>query len=318
MISRYGVLCKVVELGSFTKTAEQLGYSQSAVSQTIKTLEQEVGTILLDRKRDGIVLTADGMQFFPYLQSVYFAEEALSQKQREMKGLENTSIHIGTFTSVSRTILPLLMKRFKAQHPDIRFVLRQGDYTSIGRWVQEGSVDFGFVNTAAVSGIALEVLYQDEMMAVLPPTHPLANQKCITLQELAQEPFILLDEGEYSLPISAFQQQHLTPRIEYEVYDDYSILAMVRQGLGVSAIYRRVLEGFENGLALRPIAERLERTVALAWQNWDTMSYAARHFIAFILEHREMPQNTEKNRIDTVGNGKRLDITSGRKYNNEV
>ena len=65
MISRYEIFCKVVEAGSFTRVAGELGYSQSAVSQTIKALEREVGVTLIDRKRDGVALTEDGRQFWP-------------------------------------------------------------------------------------------------------------------------------------------------------------------------------------------------------------------------------------------------------------
>ncbi len=285
MLSRYEIFCKVIESGSFTKVAQLLGYSQSAVSQTIKNLEQEIGLTLIERRKDGIRLTADGRQYFPYLQAIHSAEMALAQKRREMQGLENSTIRIGTFTSVSRNILPPLLKAFKDAYPTVTFVLRQGEYTSIGQWIQDGSIDFGFVHADAVSGIEMHILYEDEMIAVLPNTHPLATQQQLSLQALAQEPFILLDEGEYSVPMTAFQRVHLKPQIAYEVYDDYTILAMVKQGLGVSILYQLVLNGFERDFAIRPIVETPKRVVALAWKNWNTMSYASRCFAEFIMQH---------------------------------
>ena len=66
--------------------------------------------------------------------------------------------------------------------------------------------------------------------------------------------------------------------------DSTKLLAMIRQGLGVSILYRLVLEGFEDGLELRPIRERLERPVALLWRNWETMPFAARRFASFVKE----------------------------------
>ena len=282
MISRYGIFCKVIELANFSKVARKIGYSQSAVSQTIKSLEKELGVILIDRKKDGITLTSDGKEFLPYLEAIYSAECALEQKHKEITGLENSIIRLGTFTSVSRNILPQLMKQFKKIYPNVNFILKQGEYTSIQKWVQTNSVDFGFVNSNAVSGIDVEVLYEDEMLAVLPPNHPLAQNEMISLAQLAKEPFILLDEGDYSVIMNAFQKLHLSPQIEYEVYDDYSILAMVRQGLGVSAMYGLVLNGLEKGLQIRPIREKPTRPVALAWQNKNTMSLASRRFMEFI------------------------------------
>ena len=282
MISRYGIFCKVIELASFSKVARKIGYSQSAVSQTIKSLEKELGVILIDRKKDGITLTSDGKESLPYLDAIYIAECALEQKHKEITGLENSIIRLGTFTSVSRNILPQLMKQFKKIYPNVNFILKQGEYTSIQKWVQTNSVDFGFVNISAVSGIDVEVLYEDEMLAVLPPNHPLAQNETISLAQLAKEPFILLDEGDYSVIMNAFQKLNLSPQIEYEVYDDYSILAMVRQGLGVSAMYGLVLNGLEKGLQIRPIREKPTRPVALAWQNKNTMSLASRRFMEFI------------------------------------
>lgn len=285
MLSRYDIFNKVIEIGSFTQAAEVLGYSQSAVSQTVKALEQELGTTLVNRGKDGISLTADGKAYLPYLRAICGAQEALVQKRREMQGLENCTIRIGTFTSISRNLLPQLMHQFKSKYPGVHFELLQGEYSSISQWVRENNVDFGFVNSQAVTGLTLKPLCQDTMMAVLPPSHPLARQGSVSLCQLADEPFILLDEGEYSVPMEAFERQGLTPQIEYKVYDDYSILSMVKQGIGVSILYRLVLTGFGQGLAVRPIEETLERTIALAWQNWDILPLAARRFAEFILKY---------------------------------
>ena len=164
-------------------------------------------------------------------------------------------------------------------------MLKQGDYTEIGKWIRDGSVDFGFVNPLAVPGLPMKILYQDEMMAVLPQGHPLAARSSVPLRLLAQEPFILMDEGEYSVTLHAFKREGLTPHLEYQVYDDYTILSMVRQGLGVSALYRLVVQGFEAGLDIRPVEEKMPRTMALAWQNWETMPLAARKFAGFIGDH---------------------------------
>ena len=95
----------------------------------------------------------------------------------------------------------------------------------------------------------------------------------------------MLDEGDYSVPLNAFSKQKLSPNIEYKVYDDYSILAMVRQGLGVSVLYQLVLKGYEEGLEIRPIVERPRRKVALAWRSWETMPLSARRFVSFVQEY---------------------------------
>lgn len=86
MVSKYAIFCSVIELGLFTKTAKQLNYSQSAVSQTIKNLEEEIGTRLLTRGNEGIKLTKDGQTLYPYFQQIVQGEKQLSKKIKECKG----------------------------------------------------------------------------------------------------------------------------------------------------------------------------------------------------------------------------------------
>lgn len=184
-MTRYYVFLKVVETGSFTRAAQELDYTQSAVSQMVQTLEEELCATLFHRSKSGITLTPDGQEYLPFIRAVCNACDELRRKRREMEGLEGSVIRIGTFTSVSRNWLPFLIKQFKELYPSVQFELLQGEYTNISQWIKEGSVDFGFVNPTAVSGLKTIPLYQDEMLAVLCPGHPLAVQKRLTLQSLA-------------------------------------------------------------------------------------------------------------------------------------
>ncbi|MCH4167309.1 MAG: LysR family transcriptional regulator [Megasphaera sp.] len=286
MISRYCIFCKVMELKSFTNVARELGYSQSAVSQSVKALEEELDITLLDRGKDGIKLTKDGELIYPYIRNICTAEQDLTRKQMEIKGLFTSTIRIGTFSSISRTILPPLMKRFTEKYPHVEFVLHQGDFTSIEKWIREGYVDFGFINEDAASDMEMMTLYQEDIMAVLPEDHPLTNKTSVTMADLAKEPFILLDEGDYNVPMRWFRKENVTPHIIYEIFDDYSIISMVHQGLGVSALFKLMLKGFSDGVAVRPIEGKPNRTIAMAWQKWDSMPYAARTFSEYILEQR--------------------------------
>jgi DNA-binding transcriptional LysR family regulator len=124
------------------------------------------------------------------------------------------------------------------------------------------------------------------MVAVLPRTHSLAHKAEIRLQDLIQEPFLMLDEGDFSVVRRAFEAEHLTPDVRYVVYDDYTILSMVQLGLGISMLYERVARGFEEQVALVPLHNAPKRRVALAWKNRDTLSYAARSFADFLLNEK--------------------------------
>lgn len=284
-MNRYEVFVKVIESGSFTRAAEELNYTQSAVSQMVHTLEEELSAVLVLRSKSGVRLTADGEAYFPYICSISNAHRALEEKRREMLGLQSGRIRIGSFTSVSRNWLPGLMKEFKEMYPTVQFELFQGEYTNISEWIKAGKVDFGFVNPDAVTGLQIIPLYRDEMVAVLPESHPLAEKETVELQDLAACPNILLDEGELSVPLNAFERNHLKPDIQYRVYDDYSIMTMVEQGLGVSILYRMVVQDQQRSCAVRPIVPAVERTVAVACRNRTTLPMASRRFLDYILDY---------------------------------
>lgn len=278
-MNRYEVFAQVIDAGSFTRAAEGLNYTQSAVSQMVHTLEEELDTTLILRGKSGILLTADGREYLPYIRSIANAHRELVVKYGEMQGLKSGLVRIGTFTSVSRNWLPQWMKEFKQKYPSVQFELMQGEYTNIGQWIREGTVDFGFLNPDAVSGIHTIPLQTDQMLAVLPKGHPLAEQEAVSLEQLAKQPYILLDEGEMSVPLSAFEREGLKPDIHYKVYDDYSIMSMVEQGLGISILYSLVLKNFRGNFETRPITVPVERTIALAYKNKKTLPVAARYFM---------------------------------------
>lgn len=283
-MTRYDAFIKVIETGSFSKAAEELGYTQSAVSQMVHSLEEELCTTLISRSRKGISLTPDGEEFLPYIKSVYHSHRELLEKQKELQGLQGGIIRIGTFSSVSCNWLPGLIKEFKKSYPDIYFDLQQGEYTSIAGWIKEGSVDFGFVNPEAVSGLTTIALEDDEMLAVLPVGHPLAGKERVSLKEMENEPYILLDEGELSEPLNIFRNYNIHPRIQYRVFDDYAIMAMIEKGLGVAILPKLVLSRCRYDIVLKEISPPIVRTLSLAYKDKKVLPVASRYFIDFILE----------------------------------
>lgn len=282
MSSKYQIFIQVVEEKSFSNAAKKLGYSQSAVSQSIKLLEEELETKLLIRKREGISLTKDGMDYLPWIRSIATAMENLEKRKKEKKGLINETIRIGTFTSVSRNILPTLLSKFHNLYPRIQFELRQGEYDNIHEWILNGEVDFAFINPDGFDDIHIDVIYQDHMRAVLPKNHPLAKKEFLSLKNLCKDPFILLDEGKNSVPLQAFYKNDLEPKIAYKVYDDYSILAMVKQNMGISMMYELVLNDFENDIETRPIKENVERVIALSCLDPSLLSTSAKKLYSYI------------------------------------
>lgn len=286
-MNRYQAVVKIVDTGGFTKAAEELGYTQSAVSQMVQSLENELGTVLFTRSKKGISLTPDGEELLPYIKNIYHAYRELLEKQREMRGLEKGIIRIGTFASVSCHWLPGLMKEFKEKYPTVHFELYQGDYNTVEELIREGSVDFGFINPEAVPDMKTIPLKEDPMLAVLPPGHPLASGGKVSLQALAEEPFILLEEGRISEPLDFFRKHGLTPNIQYRVHDDYTIMSMVEKELGVAILPELILNRLNYKIAIKEIEPGLSRTIAVAFKEKKTLPIASRYFIEYITAYFE-------------------------------
>ncbi|MCS0824715.1 LysR family transcriptional regulator [Cytobacillus firmus] len=284
MMNSYYAFVKAIETGSFTRAAEELGYTQSAISQMVQSLEEELSTTLIIRSRKGITLTSDGEEFLPFIRNICNSHRELLEKQKEMEGLGSGLIRIGTFSSVSCNWLPGLMKDFKEQYPSVHFELHQGEYTSISSWIKEGTVDFGFVNPEAVSELITIPLQEDEMLAVLPQEHPLSAQKIVSLKDLTKEPYILLDEGVLSEPMTVFKQNKFEPNIQFRVYDDFAIMSMIEQGLGVSILPKLVLSRCPYNVEMKSISPSIARTISLAYKDKKVLPIASRYFIDFIIE----------------------------------
>lgn len=289
-MNRYIALQNIVELGSFSKAAEKMEYSQSALSQMISSLETELGLKLLHRNRTGAKLTYEGKELFPYVEQLIYQYEALQEKNNEIKGLETGIIRMGTISSVSVHWLPSILKEFQEQYPGIQFVLHQGDYTSIQEWIKTGAIDFGFVTADAVTGIETIELKKGSMMAILPSGHPLGHYETIPLKEIDQEPFILLEEGHYSEPLEVFKQENIHPDIKYTLHDDYSIMTMVEAGLGISILAELVLHRNNYNLEIRPTDPPIYRSIAVGYKDKASLSMASRRFLKLLKERiSELP-----------------------------
>lgn len=286
-MQRYIALQKIIELGGFTKAADALGFTQSSVSQMIASLESELSIKLLNRSRHGVKLTLEGAELYPFIERTIYQYRSMLEKANEIKGLETGVIRVGTISSITCHWMPKLIKGFKAQYPNVQFLFHQGDYTLIPEWIETGKIDFGFVNPLADIALKTKVIKDGEMLAVLPKAHPLAKNKSIRLDEIKNEPYILLEEGRYSEPMVAFAAAGIVPNIEYTVHDDYTIMTMVDAGLGVSILAELMLRRTNYNIVCVPVDPPIRRTLAVAYKDHDCLPIASKYFIDYLLQHKD-------------------------------
>jgi len=278
------VLEKIVEQASLTRAAEELGLTQSGVSHILAGLEEELGFPLLKRSRVGARLTPEGERLMPLVRDVLRSLERLDQTAAELRGLAAGTVRIGTFTSVAVHWLPGMIQEFQALYPRVEFKLLNGDYHDVDRWLADGSVDVGFITLPTALRCECVPLREDRLLAVLPPAHPLAKMAVCPVREVAAEPFISLLETSDSDARRALDAAGARPNVRFTTKDDYAIIAMVSQGLGVSIMPELLLRGRERDVALRPLDPPASRTLALAVASGDRAGPATRRFADFAAE----------------------------------
>lgn len=281
-IQKYLAFVKTVEYGSFTKAAEVLSYSQSGISRMIKDLETEWNIPLLERSRSGVRLTSDGLKLLPHAKRVCEEYQKLQMEVDDLHGVQSGIIRIGTFSSVATHWLPNIIKAFQKDYPNIDYELLLGDYTEIEEWIAEGRVDCGFLRLPTYPEFDTIFLEQDNLMAIIPENHPLADNEKFPLAKLCEEPFMLLERGAKAEVSEVFERNHLTPHVRFTTWDDYAIMSMVESGLGVSILPQLILKRVPYRILAKELDVPAYRNIGLAVKNKETVSLAVKRFMEYL------------------------------------
>ena len=281
-IQKYMAFVKTVEYGSFTKAAEILNYSQSGISRMINDLEKDWKVTLLERGKAGIKLTSDGLRLLPYAKNVCSEYEKLFMQVDEINGLQSGLIRIGLFSSVATHWLPNIIKAFQTDYPNIDYELLLGDYTEIEEWIITGRVDFGFIRLPVRHDLETVFLEQDKLLAVLPQNHPLTKLEKIPVTAFCNEPFILLEKGAKAEVSEIFARCNLTPNTHFTTWDDYSVMSMVENGLGISILPQLILKRTSYRIVAKELDIPAYRNIGLAFRNKKTASLAVKRFLDYL------------------------------------
>ncbi len=278
-IHNLSLFLKIAEMKNLTRAAEVMGYTQSAASHIIANLEETLGLTLLVRGRDGMSLTTEGALLLPEIRQVCHSSEQMFETAARLRGLEVGTIRIGTILSVSVHILPQLLRVFTQAHPNIRFELRQGNYQDIEDWLQEGSVDLAFSrrpkNKANLDAYAI---MQEKFLAIFPQSRKLDAQ-AFRLEDLQEETYILRPESLDGELQKFLHHTKLTPRMTYSAKDDYAVMAMVEQALGMSILPALLMYETKYALQKKELSPPIYRELCIIWRKQATLSPATKQFL---------------------------------------
>lgn len=292
-IKKYVTFLKVVETGSITKAASQLGHTQSGVTQLLHSLEQDLNVQLMHRSRNGITLTSEGLKLLPYIKDVVSRNDQLVAAAQKLTTPKDTVIKIGAFTSVAVNWLPTIIKEYQKKEPDVRFELIDCGYNQIEQELQRHAVDLGFVPMSSLGGMEGFPLYKDRLLAVLPMEHPFLTNLTDEEKRKATFPVALFSKypvisliPEVDLDArTVFENAHIRPNTKYIVEDDYAMLALAKKGLGICIVPELMLhDNTDHSITHLELDPPASRTIGIAFPSGTQIKPGIQAFADFIKE----------------------------------
>lgn len=290
--------CAVADWKGFNRAAHALHVSQSAISDQIHDLEQEIGVRLLDRSRQRVTLTPEGEIFLDEARQIIAdAERAVERVRRSARG-EIGSLRIAILVWGASSFLPGVIREFRKLHPEVRVSVQEMLPNIQSEALLRGTLDVGFTRPLQLpysTQLHSETLYHDPFLAVLPVEHPLARSP-LRLQDLADEPFVLCEReispALFDRIISMCGHAGFTPKIVQTSNVFSSVLALVEAGEGITLIPSSLRHVRYSDLAFCQISEPEGMVeLVMAWSH-ERESAVQRAFLEFVRARREVIRGT--------------------------
>jgi DNA-binding transcriptional LysR family regulator len=232
---------KVAATGSFTKAARELFLTQSAVSQQIRALEDEVGVRLIDRSGKRIRLTGEGEALLTYTERLFDLHEEIETLFGSLRTLQKGKIAVGATAVIGTYFMPAVINAYHRQYPGIEMDLRMGNSEQILRMILDREVDLGIAGMVKNQTTLKSVfIHREELLFVCSPRNPLAARKTVSLSDLDRIPFIWREKGTQTLAlVQRWFQENAADDFPHQTLSLANMEAakrIVEEGYGVTII----------------------------------------------------------------------------------
>ncbi|MDH5764684.1 MAG: LysR family transcriptional regulator [Gammaproteobacteria bacterium] len=291
---RLKVFHTVARLLNFTKAADALHMTQPAVTFQIRQLEEHFNTRLFDRTHNRVSLTEAGQRVYTFSDRIFELYDEMENAIREMTGDVSGIVTLGASTTIAEYMLPFLLGDFKSQNPDVNIRLKVSNTEGIVSMVENNIIDLGIVE-ASVSNknLQVDVCRTDQLVAIMPPNHPLAGLDKVTPQQLVPYAFICREEGSGTREvITEYLQEHVAGeelKICLELGSPEAIKGAVEAGMGISIMsHSTVVKELKlASLAAVPMDPPLERPFSFVHQRHKFKARAMEELLAFAKQYCE-------------------------------
>lgn len=276
-----------IERGSISAAADSLGYTPSAISQLITSLEKELGLKLLVRSQKGVKPTSEGETLLPAFRSYVAREQDIYHIASELKGVVKGNLSIAAYPSVATNWLPEIVRRFKSEYPGIHINIRESIRENMFQNFEQNTADMGIMVYSEPMPYEWIPLIEIPVLAALPEDHPLAGADKFPIKECENSDFILGSWGREIEILNILEKNDAHPEIKYTTYDTPATLAMVRMGLGISFVNELSARYWNEHLVKLPLDPPQTVTFGVAVPSREHMTNAAKKFLQFAIDFIE-------------------------------
>ena len=277
-------LVAIVKEANFTRASEKVFVSQSALSQQIQSLEQEMGTVLLDRSRRGVRLTAAGEVLYRHAQRIFLELEQAETAIHELEGLQRGELHIGVVQTVNDYLMPSLASTFTERYPQIKLYVNELPTEAIEASLEQGELQVGLSFLPSSSQyINAQPLIEEQLVLIVRDDHPLAQHKEMTVASLDQLPMVMLSHTfctrrlwEESARLTPAQ-----PQVVMEMNTVSSILTVV-ENTGLATVLPKLTltrKTSDRLIGIDLIEPTPSRQVGLLWHRENYLCNISRIFL---------------------------------------
>ena len=275
---------------NYANAANELCLSQSALSLSIKTLEEELGGKLFKRNTRRVEITLEGQSLIPYAKKLLANWEDMEKDVKQRFKLNRGTLNIASMPFATHAVLPEVMHDFAQQHPNISFSIHDITNEKIIEKVQEGIFEIGICfEPKANDQLIFQPLFNEDFLALLPKHHVLAKQKSVTWLELCSCPFVTLQNPSI---IRHVIEEHCAALqvvldLKVECHQISSLSHFVAYGMGVSAIprhFQRFID-LEKNVLVEIEDNQAQLAVGIIYKKDYELSNMSSQFIETTLWH---------------------------------
>lgn len=291
-LKRLAYFCQLAVLGNFTRAADKIGIAQPALSIAIQKLEQEVGLKLINRTDKNSLLTAEGEVLYKLATQLLSQAKQVKLELEELKDLERGTVRFGVSAMMGSYYFPKVLTAFKQKYPKIKIHLIDQGTAALEKMLMNGELDLALIRGDLENQqLRYTELIDEEIVAAMAISHPLAKAETLSLAQFCQEPLVLFHQGYFLREVvSHYAKAHnlsLDIRMETNLIELQK--SLVRNEVGITTCLSRILQN-EQQITSIPFEPKLAFKLSLAWKKNHYLSKASKAFMTYLTSTLE-PSN---------------------------